>query len=130
MVLDTHVLLWWTTAPERLSARARRAMEHALRRGPLTASTISLFEIVTAGRRGRLQLTISTAEWLAELPRILDLRLEPVTTEIAQAAGALADTIPGDPADRLIVATARALNARLVTADQRLRRSGLVDTVW
>lgn len=130
MVLDTHVLLWWTTAPERISARARRAMEHALRRGPVVASTISLFEIVTAGRRGRLQLTISTADWLAELPRILDLRLEPVTTAIAQAAGAFPDAIPGDPADRLIVATARALNARLVTADQRLRRSGLVDTVW
>ncbi len=124
------MLLWWTTAPERLSARARRAMDRALRRGPVVASTISLFEIVTAGRRGRLQLTISTAEWLAELPRILDLRLEPVTAAIAQAAGALPDTAPGDPADRIIVATARALEARLVTADRGLRGAGLVETVW
>ena len=59
-----------------------------------------------------------------------DLRLEPVTADIAQLAGTLEASLPGDPADRIIVATAIELKAKLVTADDRLRLSPRVETVW
>jgi PIN domain nuclease of toxin-antitoxin system len=130
IVLDTHALLWWVSDSSRLSARARREVSRALRRGALAASAISLFEIATAVRRGRLVLAMGLEEWLAEAQRITELRIEPVSLQIAFAAGSLAHAAPGDPADRIIVATTRALEARLVTADRRLRSSGLVDTVW
>lgn len=129
-VLDTHALFWWYAIPDRLSARARQAIRQALRQGPVSASVISVLELSTAYRRGRLQIDRPADAWLDDLRRMPELRLEPVTAAIAQAAGALPDALPGDPADRLIVATALALNAPLVTADRRLRRSGLVDTVW
>jgi len=129
-LLDTHVLFWWYASPGRVSARARRTLEQALRRGPIAASAISLLELATAYRRGRLHLERPADEWMEDLRKVRELRLEPVTAAIAQAAGALPDSVPGDPADRIIVATARALAARLVTADRRLRASGLVETVW
>ena len=129
-VLDTHALIWWVSGSARFSARARREVEKALRSGPVAASAISLFEIATAVRRGRLDLGLPAADWLTELRRIAELRIEPVDTRIAHAAGSLADSIPGDPADRIIVATAVALEARLVTADAKLRKSPHVESIW
>jgi PIN domain nuclease of toxin-antitoxin system len=130
IVLDTHALVWWYAAPERLSDRARRALRGAEREGVITASTISLLEIATAVRRGRLELGEPMQSWLQDLQRMPELRLEPVSASIAGAAGALPETLHGDPIDRIIVATAAALGAKLVTADRLLRRSTLVDTVW
>ena len=130
IVLDTHALVWWVSGSSRLSARARREVSHALRLGPVAASAISLFEIATAVRRGRLDLGLPVREWLAELQRIAELRIEPVSADIAQAAGRFPDPMPGDPADRVIAATAIALRARLITADERLRKSRLVESVW
>jgi PIN domain nuclease of toxin-antitoxin system len=128
--LDTHVLVWWVSGLRPLSPRARRSVSEALKSGPLLASAISIFEIVTAARRGRLVLGAPVSAWLHDLGRLPDLRIEPVTLEVAQLAGALDDSLPGDPADRIIVATARATGAKIVTADERLRRAEGVDTIW
>ena len=130
IVLDTHALIWWVSGSPRLSARARREVDKALRQGPVAASAISLFEIATAVRRGRLELGFPAPEWLAELNRIAELRIEPVSAAIAQAAGNLPHSMHGDPADRIIAATATVLRAKLVTADRKLRRSSHVETVW
>lgn len=129
-VLDTHALFWWYTLPDRLSERARRAIQQSLRQGRIAASTISLLELATAYRRGRLELARSVDSWIEDLLRLSELHLEPVTSSIAQAAGALPDALHGDPADRIIVATAIGLKGRLVTADKRVRESGLIETVW
>lgn len=130
IVLDTHALLWWVSGSSRLSARAKREVANALRSGPVSASAISLFEISSAVRRGRLDLGLPVPEWLAELSRIMELRIEPVSASIAQAAGEFADPISRDPADRIIAATAIALEAKLVTADRQLRQSPHVRAVW
>lgn len=129
-LLDTHALFWWYASPGRLSARARRAIGQALRHGPISASVISLLELSTAYRRGRLHLERPADAWLEDLRELPELRLEPVTAAIAQAAGALPDTLPGDPADRIIAATAISLGAALVTADRRLRAAPQLTTVW
>ncbi len=130
IVLDTHALVWWVSSPARLSARARRAVAAALRQGPIAASAISLLEIATALRRGRLELGLAPEQWLADLQQLPELRFEPVSAAIAQAAGSFPDSMPGDPADRIIAATALALKAKLVTADQRLRESPQFQAVW
>lgn len=130
IVLDTHALVWWVSDSPDLSARARRTIRTTVRRGPVVASTISIFEIATAVRRERLQFRVSLDRWLKDLRALPDLRLEPVGADIAQLAGALEPSLPGDPADRIIVATAIDLKAKLVTADARLRQSRRVETVW
>ncbi len=130
IVLDTHALVWWVSGSGRLSARAKRALNEALREGPAFASTISVLEIATAVRRGRLVLASPLGEWLADLRTLPELRFEPVSVEIAELAGSFGDSTPGDPADRVIVATARTLGAKLVTADEALRASPQVPAVW
>lgn len=125
-LLDTHALVWWVNGKPSLSARARRA----LRGAAVLASTISAFEIATAVRRGRLDLGVPLAQWFADLATLPELRLEPVTEQIARTAGSFDQSVPGDPADRIIAATAIALGAKLVTADARLRGVPQLQTVW
>ncbi|MGQ0510801.1 MAG: type II toxin-antitoxin system VapC family toxin [Betaproteobacteria bacterium] len=130
IVLDTHALVWWVSRSERLRARARGAIADALRKGPVTASAISFFEIATSVRRGRLDLGLPLAEWQAEVRKLAELRIEPVSVEIAQVAGGFQDDMPGDPADRIIAATALVLHARLITADAYLRKHPRLQTIW
>lgn len=130
IVLDTHVLVWWVSGSGRLSVRGKRAIDQGLRRGPAIVSTISLLEIATAVRRGRLELGSPLELWLADLRSLPELEFQPVTAGIAELAGSFDEATPGDPADRIIVATALTLRARLVTADERLRASPRVVTVW
>lgn len=130
ILLDTHALIWWVSGLQPLSARARRAVAEALRRGPVHASAISILEIATAARRGRLALRVPVDVWLEELGRLPELALLPVTAQIARVAGAMGEEMHGDPVDRLIVATARVLKLDLVTADTRLRSGKQVRCVW
>lgn len=130
IVLDTHVLIWWVSGVQALSAKARRALNEALRHGPARVSAISAMEITGAVRRGRLALGVPASQWLAKVRELPDLLIEPVSAEIAEIAGAFDDPVPGDPGDRIILATARALGCGLVTADARLRQAGVVQTVW
>jgi len=130
ILLDTHALVWWVADADRLSKRAKRAIGAATRRGPVCASAISLFEIATAIRRGRLVLAVPPEQWLADLRLLPELHFEPVSAGIAEVAGSLDEAVPGDPADRIIAATAIALGLKLVTADKQLRRAPRLQAVW
>ena len=130
ILLDTHVVVWWVSEDGRLPPRAKRAIGAAARQRALVASAISLFEIATVIRRGRLVLTVPPEQWLADVQRLPELRFEPVNAEIARLAGSFDESIPGDPADRIIAATAIVLGAKLVTADERLRAAPQLQSVW
>jgi PIN domain nuclease of toxin-antitoxin system len=130
IVLDTHALVWWLAQSPKLSARARRAINAAQRRGPVVASAISIFEIATLVRRGRLQLGVSMEQWLGAARALPELRIVPVTDEIAQLAGGFAEPMHGDSADRMIASTAIMLGAKLVTADERLGGFPGLAAVW
>jgi PIN domain nuclease of toxin-antitoxin system len=129
IVLDTHVLVWWVSGSRRLTAAARRAIARHVAEAPVAVSTISMFEIATAIRRGRLELALPAERWLADVRLLPNIAFEPVSVAIAQIAAQLSDDFPGDPADRIIVATTLALDAKLVTADERLRGSG-ISVIW
>ncbi|MCU0868702.1 MAG: type II toxin-antitoxin system VapC family toxin [Burkholderiales bacterium] len=126
MVLDTHVLVWWLADRARLGAPAARAVDRAAADGGVIVSAISLFEIATAVRRGRLVLTRPLDQWCADVRCIAGLRIEPVGADIAEQAAAYDGTVQGDPADRLILATAHVLARPLATFDRRVRQSNVV----
>jgi PIN domain nuclease of toxin-antitoxin system len=128
IVLDTHVWLWWMTAPERLSAGAGEAIAQAKSIG---VSTLSAWEIAMLQTRGRISLDRDVGVWVRQA--LAELRVEPLapSAEIAVAAGLLdAKRFPGDPIDRLIYATARATGAKLVTRDTAIRDFDAESTVW
>ena len=130
ILLDTHALVWWAADAGRLSARAKRAISSALRESSVNASAISLFEVATAIRRGRLVLDVPAEQWLSDLRKLPKLHFEPVSAGIAEVAGSFADPFPRDPADRIIAATAIVLGMKLVTADAQLRRAPRLQSVW
>lgn len=116
LLLDTHVLHWWAAEPERLSALAAQALGEA---DELAVSAVTWFELAWLARHERITLTIPIRSWLEQLAA--QIRSIGVTPAIADTAVSLPSSFPGDPADRLIYATAVEHGWRLVTKDDRLR---------
>lgn len=129
IVLDTHALVWWAAGGP-LSEPAIESIERGAAAHALFASSISAWEIGMLVRKGRLELTIDVAEWIQRLEAIPELRFLPVDNGIALASTRLPEPLHADPADRIIVATARTLEAPLVTRDARLLAYPHVETVW
>lgn len=116
VVLDTHVVHWWSAEPERVSRAATQALSDA---DELAVAAISWFELAWLARHERIALTIPIRSWLQQLAS--QLRTVGITPAIADTAVSLPSSFPGDPADRLIYATAIEHGWRLVTKDRRLR---------
>lgn len=116
VVLDTHVVHWWSAEPERLSPAATKALSEA---DELAVSAISWFELAWLARHERITLTIPLRSWIEQLGA--QVRSIGITPAIADTAVSLPSSFPGDPADRLIYATAVEHGWRLVTKDERLR---------
>lgn len=127
IVADTHAWLWWTDDPGRLSEAARTAIEVADR---ILVSAISCLELTTLVRRGRIAVDRPVESWIAQALAGERLEAVPVTPAIASAAGLLPDPFPGDPADRIVYATALSAGARLVTRDDAIRAFDARATLW
>jgi PIN domain nuclease of toxin-antitoxin system len=130
IVIDTHALVWWLTRAPGLSRKAERTIAAHGDPGQIVVSAISLLEIATAIRRGRLRLSMPLGQWLADMKRLPEIRVESVSADIAVLAGGLAEPMHDDPADRLIVATASALGVPLVTGDKKLHAYKGIKTIW
>ena len=131
IVLDTHVWVWWLSDPDRLSRRVVAAIEREVAAGdPVRVSAISVWEVAMLVQRERLRLAVSLERWLDLARAMPELDLVPVTPEIARAAVALPGDLHEDPADRMIVATARELGATLLTKDARLLDYPHVRSLW
>lgn len=127
VLLDSHVVHWWSAEPERLSRAAADALDGA---DELAVASITWFELAWLAAHGRIALTIPIPAWLDGLSR--QVRSVGTTPAIAVAAVSLPSSFPGDPADRLIYATAIEHGWPLVTKDERLRghRSPRPITIW
>ena len=126
-VLDTHTWVWWVDGDPRLSSAAQAAIESS---DELGVSTISVWELATLERLGRLAVLPDLRTWVRRALAYSNVTTCPVTPEIALAAGSLLPPFPGDPADRIIYSTALATNTRLVTADRRMARHDPTRIVW
>jgi PIN domain nuclease of toxin-antitoxin system len=130
IVLDTHAWVWWVTGSKSLSGRARRAIDRAMAAGRIHVSSISAWEVAMLVKCGRLELTMDVVDWVGRSEALPFLHFVPVSNGIAIHATLLPDFPHGDPADRIIVATAQSLGAPLVTRDRRLQEYPGIETVW
>lgn len=131
IVLDTHALVWWASGNDaQLSPSAAQAIAIEMQGGQIVVSSISAWELAMLVARGRLHLSMDVEAWLSVVGQIEAVRFVPVDNEIAVKSISLPGEFHKDPADRMIVATARKLAAPLVTADERIRAYPHVRTVW
>ena len=118
LLLDTHVWIWLLLGKEPLASSAARAdIQAAASGGRLRVSVISVWEVGMLESKGRLSFPLSCSEWVRRALAAPGISLADLSAEIALASTRLPGEIHGDPADRILVATARQLGARLVTCD-------------
>ena len=120
LLIDTHVLLWLVEGYGSLGSESRAAIDASARQSCLYISAITPWEIGLLVSKGRLQLGADVMQWIREALAKPGMRMAPLEPEIAVASTRLPFDIHPDPADRILVATARHLGATLVTADQAL----------
>jgi PIN domain nuclease of toxin-antitoxin system len=128
ILLDTHVLVWLTTEPARLSKQASSAIRRASRGGGIAISAISLWELAWLATHGRLQPTGTVEAYLDEISSRVAVR--PITTKVAALANQFPADYSSDPCDRLIGATALAEGMVLVTKDGKIRDCKQLQTLW
>jgi PIN domain nuclease of toxin-antitoxin system len=124
-LLDTHILIHWIAGSVPLLKAHRKLIESATDEKPLWVSDITLWEVATLFGLGRIELDLPLRDWLerATAPPLVH-RLA-ITPAVAAEVAALPDSFHRDPADRIIVATARVTGATILTRDDRIRDSGL-----
>lgn len=129
VVLDTHMWIWWITPGSPLKPVEREALDIAAQRRELHLAAISLWEAQVLHARKRVELPLPFREWIARAADARMLTVLPLDVDVVTAADALPASFNGDPADRLIVATARAHAMPLATRDSGIRKSRVV-SLW
>jgi PIN domain nuclease of toxin-antitoxin system len=129
ILIDTHVVLWLTSDPAKLSGKARAAIEVSRRNGDgIAVCDITLLELTTLASKGRILLGLSLESVLQEIEA--RFVVFPITGRACARAMSFPTAYPKDPADRIIGATALVEGFPLITADREIRRSKLVPTIW
>ena len=131
IMLDTHTILWWVNGDHaKLSTSAAEAIAAEYREGVMLVSSITAWEIAHLVNRGRIALASDIGAWLAVLEAVPTIAFVPVDNEIGVKSVELPGVFHKDPADRIIVATARKYAVPIVTADVKIRGYPHVATIW
>lgn len=128
-LLDTHAWIWWVTEDSRLSRKAKAEISRAAEHKDLLLSMISIWELAKKVEKGQLTLDRDLNDWL-DLALARPLQLVDMDRRILVESCRLPGSFHGDPADQIIVSTARTQTAILITKDQRIRRYAHVQTFW
>jgi PIN domain nuclease of toxin-antitoxin system len=128
MLLDTHVWIWWLSGGGNLSAAEYDALELSAETETPKLSAISLWEVQMLYSLRRISFHLPFEPWLIEATSPNAVHLVSIDTSVVLELNRM-PTMHGDPADRLVVATARAYDLPLATHDRRIRKSGLVK-IW
>jgi len=129
IVLDTHAWWWAVSEPSQLSRKARQLINKTPP-DQRTVASISIWEFAMMVARGRIHLTITPEEWLDHAICRTGLTILDLNAQIALESCKLPGTFHRDPADRIIVATARVYQSQLITKDQKIIDYPFVTTVW
>lgn len=129
-LVDTHILVWWRQDFKRLSKAQAQVLNHLEeRREAAGLSAISLRELAKMIQQRRVEVGLPLEAWLGDIASHPLLTILPITSNIAAESVRLGDDFHRDPADQIIVATARCHDLTLVTADERIRKWGQVRVV-
>ena len=128
LLLDTCTVIWAVSEPENLPKDVKHALTHS--DAEIFVSAISCAEIACAVERGRIELDRHWKSWFRYYTEFNGWQIVPVDLEVMEEAYSLPEYSDRDPADRIIVATARRLHLRVVTADRRMLDYPHVETVW
>lgn len=129
ILIDTHIVVWLALDPKKLSRKARAAIDEARQHGEgLAIASMSLFELAVISARGRIHLSISLESFLQEVEARFIVKH--LTGRISARAQVLPANYPNDPMDRIIGATALVEGLSLITADEQIRKSKVVPTIW
>ncbi|HZU91852.1 MAG TPA: type II toxin-antitoxin system VapC family toxin [Stellaceae bacterium] len=120
LLLDTHIWIWFMLASDELAVGARAAINRAAASGRLRIAAISVWETALLASRGRVALGQPLDQWIERAVSAPGLSIEPLLPQIAVESCRLPNAFHRDPADRMIVATARVTGATLMTRDRRI----------
>ena len=124
LLLDTHTLIWSVEYDPKLGSATKDILNQAAQQNQIRVSAITPWEIGLLVNKGRLKLSSEVMEWIRAALSKPGVQLAPLDPEIAVESTRLPWEMHSDPADRILVATARKLGATLVTADQALLAMG------
>jgi PIN domain nuclease of toxin-antitoxin system len=129
-LLDTHAWLWWVSGDRRLSPKAKSTIAKSQREEDLWVSLISIWELAKKIEKAQLVLDRPLDQWLDLATTMPGLHLAELTRPILVESCQLPQPFPGDPADQIIVATARHDEAVLVTKDRKIRGYSHIRSLW
>jgi len=130
IVLDTHAWIWFTSNPEALSKKAKKAVDAAVKEKNVLVSSISAWEVALLVKNKRLKLSMDVTDWIAKSEILPFIQFIPVSNSIAVKSVNLPQPLHSDPADRIIIATALSTGALLVTKDKKISDYSHVKTIW
>jgi len=131
LILDTHVWIWLLNGEERLQrSKALPWIERAALRSQVKVSVISVWEVGMLQAKARITLPSHTLEWVRKALSSPGISLAPLTEEIAIESTQLPGEFHGDPADRILVATARLLGGTLLTSDRKILDYSKKHDLW
>ena len=121
LILDTHVWIWLMTGAKELrNSPCLSLIDRAMTYSGIRISAISVWEAGMLEAKGRIEFSMDCLDWVKESLRAPGVSLAPITPEIAIESSRLPGRFHGDPADRIIVSTARALGATLISHDKNI----------
>lgn len=120
VLLDTHVWIWLMEGASELGLTHQKMINRAVKESHVAVAAISLWEISMLVMKGRIRLEKPLLAWIKEALALPGVELKPLTPEIAVESSQLPDGFHGDPADRLIVSTARVRGLTLLTRDDKI----------
>lgn len=126
-LLDTHAWIWLASDPKKLSRRAAREIANEKQ---LAISAISCWEFSTFVSKGKITIDRSSLDWIEQSLTEFGISLLPLTPAIAVRSSQLGPNFHGDPADRIIVATASVQGVPLITKDEKIQMCEMVQTLW
>jgi len=119
IILDTHIWVWWVDDSQQLRDRQRQTIQDHVQSG-LGVSAISCWEVAKFVEYGRLELACAVEEWMEQAMAYPGMQLLELTPQIAIESTKLPGGFHRDPADQILVATARVYDIPLLTADRRI----------
>jgi len=129
-LLDTHTWIWWNMRPQNLSQKVKVLISDSSKYDELLLSAISPWEFSKLLEKGRLGISCHPEEWInlaLDMPKIRLVHLSPI---LAYRSTVLPKPFHSDPADQIIVATAREENATVLTEDKNILTYDHVRSLW